>query len=202
VPDALTLWSLAVLVIGGLMYAAMSMSTRSAPSTPSPVAVRRPGWIARRRARSGIRPTKPGAAIGYASATRRVVLSPCELSLGVLILGTPGSGKTYAAVVLIEALAWRGNACVLLDPKPSLDWLDCSVAAAYAVGNRLPRATSRCRRGCLRGGCGARQHQWCASLWYRLGLRPGHNRILSESVRAALEVVLFGEAGGQACAVR
>jgi len=27
VPDALTLWSLAVLVIGGLMYAAMSMST-------------------------------------------------------------------------------------------------------------------------------------------------------------------------------
>src|SRR5450756_1705136 len=85
-PDALTLWSLAVLVIGGLMYAAMSMSTRSAPSS-SPIAMRRPGWIARRRARGGIRPTKPGAAIGYSSATRQVALSPRELALGGLILG-------------------------------------------------------------------------------------------------------------------
>jgi hypothetical protein len=30
-PDALTLWSLAVLVVGGLMYVAMSISTRSSP---------------------------------------------------------------------------------------------------------------------------------------------------------------------------
>jgi hypothetical protein len=107
VPDALTLWSLAVLVIGGLMYAMMSVSTRSAPRT-SAVAIRRPGWIARRRARGGM--TKPGAAIGYASATRQVGLSPRELALGGLILGAPGSGKTYAAAVLVEALAWQGRA--------------------------------------------------------------------------------------------
>ena len=49
-PDALTLWSLAVLVIGGLIYAAMSMSTKST-STSVVRSVRRPGWIARRRAR-------------------------------------------------------------------------------------------------------------------------------------------------------
>jgi hypothetical protein len=29
VPDALTLWSLAVLVVGGLMYAVMSMSSQA-----------------------------------------------------------------------------------------------------------------------------------------------------------------------------
>jgi hypothetical protein len=46
-PDALTLWSLAVLVIGGLMYAAMSMSTKSSPSSSTAMAIRRPGWIAR-----------------------------------------------------------------------------------------------------------------------------------------------------------
>lgn len=64
-PDALTLWSLAVLVIGGLMYAAMSMSTRSASSSTS-IVVRRPGWIARRRARGGIFI----GAIAWVSATR------------------------------------------------------------------------------------------------------------------------------------
>ena len=35
------------------------------------------------------------------------------------MLGGPGSGKTTAAAVLIEALAWQGRACVVLDPKPS-----------------------------------------------------------------------------------
>jgi hypothetical protein len=113
--------SLAVFVIGGLMYAFMSASARSATSIGTSVAVRRPGWIARRRARGGIRPTKPGAAIGYSSAVRQVGLSPRELALGGLILGAPGSGKTYAAAVLVEALAWQGSACVILDPKPSRD---------------------------------------------------------------------------------
>ncbi len=32
-PDVLTLWSLAVLVVGGLMYVAMSGSNRSVSST-------------------------------------------------------------------------------------------------------------------------------------------------------------------------
>jgi phage terminase large subunit-like protein len=50
-----------------------------------------------------------------------VALSPRELGLGGLILGTKGSGKTYAAAVLIEAMAWQEQACVILDPKPSRD---------------------------------------------------------------------------------
>jgi hypothetical protein len=72
-PDALTLWSLAVLVIGGLMYAAMSMSTRSAPSS-SPIAMRRPGWIARRRARGGISHRRDRVGVGYKSAVGAVHL--------------------------------------------------------------------------------------------------------------------------------
>lgn len=117
-PDHLTLASLAVLVIGGLMYAAMSVSTRSAHASTT-IAVRRPGWIARKRARGGIRQPKEGAAIGYTSALRTVGLSPRELALGGLVLGAPGSGKTTALAVLIEALAWQGIPCVVLDPKPS-----------------------------------------------------------------------------------
>ena len=37
------------------------------------------------------------------------------------MLGGPGSGKTTATAVLVEALAWQGSACILLDPKPSRD---------------------------------------------------------------------------------
>ncbi len=43
---------LAVFAIGGLMYVAMSRSPTTA--TPRALAVRQPGWIARRRARNGI----------------------------------------------------------------------------------------------------------------------------------------------------
>ena len=53
---------LAVFAIGGLMYVMMSMSTRSSPRSSTSLAVRRPGWIARRRARGGIahRPDRVG----------------------------------------------------------------------------------------------------------------------------------------------
>ena len=40
------------------------------------------------------------------------------MQLGGLILGAPGSGKTTAGAVLVEALAWQGTACVILDPNP------------------------------------------------------------------------------------
>jgi hypothetical protein len=104
----------------GAAYVAIArMPTR--PKAPTALAVRRPGWIARRRAAVGLRQPKTGAAIGYASAFRRVSLSERELDLGGLILGTKGSGKTYALALLIEALAWQGRACVVLDPKPSRD---------------------------------------------------------------------------------
>jgi hypothetical protein len=84
----------AVLGLGGLLYLVMSMSTRSA-TTKAPV-VRRPGWLARRRARGGIRHPKTGTAIGYGSAVHQVGLSGREMELGGLILGGPGAGKTSA----------------------------------------------------------------------------------------------------------
>jgi hypothetical protein len=116
--NGLPVASLVVFAVGGLMYAGMYISTTS-PSTTRAPATRRPGRVARRRARGGIRPTKPGAAIGYGSATHQVGLSPRELTLGGLILGALGSGKTYAAAVLIEALAWQDSAFVHMDMAAS-----------------------------------------------------------------------------------
>ncbi len=70
--DILNVWALAVLVIGGLMYAVMSMSTRSSP-TSTAMAVRRPGWIARRRALGGISHRRHR--VGHKSAVGTVHLS-------------------------------------------------------------------------------------------------------------------------------
>ena len=79
-PDAVTLWSLAVLVVGGLMYLAMSMSTRSSPTSTRAMAVRWPGWIARRRARNGIAHRRDRVGVGYKSAVAAVHLSVRELA--------------------------------------------------------------------------------------------------------------------------
>src|SRR6266568_8465956 len=101
-PDALTLWSLAVLVVGGLMYVAMSRSTRSSP-TSTAMAVRRPGWIARRRARAGIAHRRDRVGVGYKSAVSAVHLSVRELAGHGAIFGGPGSGKTTFLQLLAEA---------------------------------------------------------------------------------------------------
>jgi hypothetical protein len=52
--NGLPVASLVVFAVGGLMYVAMSRSSTTA-TTPRALAVHRPGWIARRRARAGIR---------------------------------------------------------------------------------------------------------------------------------------------------
>ena len=66
-PDALTLWCLAVLVIGGLMYAMMSMSTRSTPSSSTTsIAVGLAGLLA-----GVLEVASPIVAIAWASATSR-----------------------------------------------------------------------------------------------------------------------------------
>jgi hypothetical protein len=83
-PDILTLWSLAVLVIGGGLYLAMSRSS------PRAMAVRRPGWIARRRARGGIRHRRDRVGIGYRSAISTVHLTARELAHHGAVFGGPG----------------------------------------------------------------------------------------------------------------
>jgi ABC-type glutathione transport system ATPase component len=116
--DALTLWSLAVLVIGGLMYVAMSVSTRSSPSSSTTMAVRRPGWIARRRARNGITHPRDRIGVGYKSAVGAVHLSVRELAGHGALFGGPGSGKTTLLQLLIEASADQVPV-VIVDPKGS-----------------------------------------------------------------------------------
>jgi hypothetical protein len=122
---------LAVVGVGGAAYLAASIDSRK--PRPQAIAVPRPGWIARRRAAGGLRHPKAGAALGYGSAVHKVGLSARELDLGGLILGTKGSGKTYALALLIEALAWQGRACVVLDPKPSRDL----AAVVAAIGGEI-----------------------------------------------------------------
>ena len=85
---------LAELAVAG--SALLLLSRKPSVPVPKQPAVHTPGWIARHRARSGLRHPKAGAAIGYASALHQVRLSQRELDLGGLILGTKGSGKTYA----------------------------------------------------------------------------------------------------------
>src|SRR5688572_16475614 len=93
-PDPLTFWTIAVFVIGGLMYAVMSMSTRSSASSSTAIGVRRPGWIARRRARGGIAHPRGRVGVGYRSAVGAVQLSDRELAHHGAVFGGPGSGKT------------------------------------------------------------------------------------------------------------
>src|SRR5258708_32311755 len=81
--NGLPVASLVVFAVGGLMYAAMSMSTRSTSSTTSAMTamtVRRPGWIARRRARGGIGHPRGRIGVGYRSAVGAVHLTERELA--------------------------------------------------------------------------------------------------------------------------
>ena len=107
--------SLAVFIFGGLMYMAMSRSTRSSPRA---MVVRRPGWIARRRARGGITHKHGQVGVGYTSATRGVYLTVRELAGHGALFGGPGSGKTTALQLAVEASAGR-MPVVIVDPKGS-----------------------------------------------------------------------------------
>ncbi len=120
-PDALTLWSVAVLVIGGLMYVAMSRSTRSSPSSSTSLAVRRPGWIARRRARGGISHRRDRVGVGYKSAVGAVHLDLDALNHHGYIGGAPGSGKTSLLRLLIEGFP---GPIIALDTKGSPELAD------------------------------------------------------------------------------
>src|SRR5215210_7423681 len=116
-PDVLTLWSLAVFIIGGLMYVAISRSTRSS-ATSTAIVVRRPGWIARRRARGGISHPRGRVGVGYKSAVGAVHLSERELAHHGALFGGPGSGKTTYLQLLVEASTGR-QPVVIVDPKGS-----------------------------------------------------------------------------------
>jgi hypothetical protein len=115
----MTVWAVLVFAIGGAMYVVMSVSTRGTDHGPSnAMQVRRPGWIARRRARAGIahRPGRVG--VGYRSAMSTAHLTGRELAHHGAVFGGPGSGKTTFLQLLIEANAGR-MPVVVVDPKGS-----------------------------------------------------------------------------------
>jgi hypothetical protein len=115
--------AIAMFAFGGLLYVAMLRSSPTASSRPSALAVRRPGWIARRRARGGITHRHDRVGVGYTSATRAVHLSVCELAGHGLAVGGPGSGKSH--------LHPYGNAGVL-GSLPAY-WLRSSFTAYWQV---------------------------------------------------------------------
>jgi len=131
--------SLAIFTVFGLLYLVMSRSTSGATSSMA-IAARRPGWIARRRARGGIR-HKPGrVGVGYRSATATVHLTARELAGHGLTVGGPGSGKTTFLQLLIEASAGQ-QPVVVVDPKGS-PALEATVRAhggqVWTLDGRLP----------------------------------------------------------------
>src|SRR5919199_4168039 len=95
-----------VIAVGVLVLATRMVrgSTLSTPhETPGKtLAVRQPGWIARRRARAGIRHPRGRVGIGYASAMRAVHLDVLALNHHGYIGGAPGSGKTSLLRLLIQ----------------------------------------------------------------------------------------------------
>jgi Type IV secretion-system coupling protein DNA-binding domain len=138
-----------VLAVGGLMYAAMSMSTRSATSS-SPIALRRPGWIARRRARSGIAHRRDRVGVGYKSAVGTVHLTLRELAGHGAAFGGPGSGKTTFLQLLVEASAGQ-QPVVIVDPKGSPALVETVRAHGgqiwtHASETGCPQHRDRCRQ--------------------------------------------------------
>jgi hypothetical protein len=114
--NGLPIVSLAFLAFGGLMYVWMSRAATT--SSPTSIANRRPGWIARRRARAGITHRRDRVGVGYVSATQSVHLTVRELAGHGLVVGGPGSGKTTFLQLLIEASAGQVPV-VVVDPKGS-----------------------------------------------------------------------------------
>src|SRR5919202_3546573 len=114
--------SFAVLMVGGLMYVAMSRATTTPRSHA--MAVHRPGWVARRRARAGIAHRRGRVGLGYRRALFGMVdLTLAELAGHGLAVGGPKSGKTTFLRLLIEACVGR-LPIVVIDPKGSAELAD------------------------------------------------------------------------------
>jgi hypothetical protein len=115
-------WSpIALLALLGVMYVTLSVKTRSATTSSRAMRIRRPGWIARLRARGGITHKRDRVGVGYTSATRSVFLSTRELAGHGFLTGGPGSGKTTALQLFVEAAAGgkKRMPVVIVDPKGS-----------------------------------------------------------------------------------
>jgi hypothetical protein len=112
-------WSpIVLLTMLGVAWVTLSVKVNSATTSTKAMRIRRPGWIARRRARGGITHKRDRVGVGYTSATRSVHLSTRELAGHGFVVGGPGSGKTSFLQLLVEASAGRVPV-VIVDPKGS-----------------------------------------------------------------------------------
>ncbi|MCA1648608.1 MAG: type IV secretory system conjugative DNA transfer family protein [Chloroflexi bacterium] len=101
-----------------LVDGVLSLWTRSSATSSRTIATRRPGWIARRRARGGIQHRRGRVGVGYRSAVGVVDLTARELAHHGALFGGPGSRKTTFLQLLVEASAGR-MPVVIVDPKGS-----------------------------------------------------------------------------------
>jgi DNA helicase HerA-like ATPase len=104
------------------------------------MAVRRPGWIPRRRARGRIVHPRDRVGSGYKSAVGAVHLSVRELAGHGAAFGGPGSEKTTFLHLLVEAAATQ-TPVVIVDPKGS-PALEATVRAhggqVWTIDGKLP----------------------------------------------------------------
>ena len=100
-PDGLVFAYIVVIAMGGVLYVAMSMFTRSSPLRLHWLCV---GLVGLRRcARAGIAHRRDRVGVGYTSATRAVHLSLRELAGPCAIRRSWPSGKTTFLQLLVEA---------------------------------------------------------------------------------------------------
>jgi hypothetical protein len=83
---------------------------------PKALSSRRPGWLARRRARGGIRHRHDRVGVGYASAVSTVHLDVGALNHHGYVGGAPGSGKTSLVRLLVQGFP---GPVIALDTKGS-----------------------------------------------------------------------------------
>ncbi|MBV9322865.1 MAG: HNH endonuclease [Chloroflexi bacterium] len=136
--NGLPIASLAIFACGGLMYLVLHGATP--PASTTTMRIRRPGWIARRRARGGMRHPGGRVAVGYRSATGAEHLTIAELAGHGLAVGGPKSGKTTFLRLLIEAQNGR-LPIVVIDPKASKEFADTVRALGgqvWRIDGKLP----------------------------------------------------------------
>src|ERR1700682_2120011 len=80
-------------------------SGRQSPLAPEKR--RRPGWLARLRARTGVAHRRSRWAIGYSNPMLPISVKIDDLRHHTLLCGATGSGKTSALQLLIDAFAGR-----------------------------------------------------------------------------------------------
>jgi hypothetical protein len=108
--------------VGGAVLASSKLrGQRGSDAGTIAMAARRPGWIARRRARHGIHHPHGRVAVGYRSAFGAVHLDLDALNHHGYIGGAPGSGKTSLLRLLIQGFP---GPIIALDTKGSPELAD------------------------------------------------------------------------------